>query len=279
MDSFAYACYKDNNLLIEMNEQWQPYIPSWYPMSSSPATPTGTGAPSTTTTIITSAPAPTLSEGAIAGIAVGGLAALIFMAICGFCFWRSNKKLKRKSREVAHMADALQQRGVAQRIDELGRPGYDLQLPRSPVRNASYSHYSPAKSDEELTPSPLRVCKASGGCVMSEYATPVARESYDPNGFYTPKSPPEHQYNLDRRRSDLHGSLASLGTTAVQSHMGTTVVTSSPPLRHSHSPDDMPQRPRYSYSPGNARAFDDRDRVIEYDLHGRKITLSTITYG
>jgi hypothetical protein len=279
MDSFAYACYKDNDLLIEMNEQWQPYIPSWYPMSSSPATPTDTGAPSITATIVTSAPTLTLSEGAIASIAVSGLAAAIFMAICGFCFWRSNKKLKRKSREVAHMADALQQGGVAQRIDELGRPGYDLPLPPSPARNDSYSHYSPAKSDEELTPSPLRVRKASGGCVMSEYTTPVSRESYDPNGFHTPKSPPEHQYNLDRRRSDLHGSLASFGTTAVRSHMGTTAVTSSPPLQYSHSSDDMPQRPRYSYSPNDAPAFDDRDRVVEYDLHGRKITPPTITYG
>jgi hypothetical protein len=273
-----------------MNDQWRPYIPSWYPLSSSSATPNSTAGPSATATIIAGAPTPALSEGAIAGIAVGGLAVVVLMAICGFCFWRSNKKLKRKSREVAHMADALQQGGVAQRIDELSRPGYDSSpedivrsrsgydspLPPSLVRNDSYSHYSPAKTNEELTPSPLRVRKASGEYTMPEYTTPVARESHDPNGFYTPKSVPEPSYGLVRRRSDLHGSIASLGTTA---------VTSSPHLRYSHSPNDMPQLPRYSYSqddiPGrpSAPVFDDRDRIVQYDAHGRNITPPTITYG
>jgi hypothetical protein len=282
-----------------MNDQWRPYVPSWYPLSSSSATPSSPAGPSATATIITGAPTPTLSEGAIAGIAVGGLAVVILMAICGFCFWRSNKKLKRKSREVAHMADALQQGGVAQRIDELGRPGYDLSpeemvrsrsgydspLPPSLVRNDSYSHYSPAKTSEELTPSPLRMRKASGEYTMPEHTMPFARESYDPNGFYNPKPIPEPPYGLGRRRFDLHGSIASLGTTAVTSNMGITAVTSSPHLRYSHSPNDMPQLPRYSYSqddipgPPSAPVFDDRDRIVEYDGHGRKITPPTITYG
>jgi hypothetical protein len=291
MDAFAYACYKDNNLLIDMNDQWRPYVPNWYPMSSSFVTPTGTAAPSAAATIITGTPKPALSEGAIAGIVVGSLAAVTLMAICGVCLWSSNKKLKRKSREVAHMADALQQGGVAQRIDELGRPGYDsppeelvrsgydIPLPPSPVRNDSYSQYSSVKTNEELTPSSLRVRNASGEYVMPEYTTPVASENYDPNGFCTPKSAPEHQYGLGRHRFDLHGSVASFGTTAVPSNKGTTAALTSSPLRYLHSPDNMPQRPRCSYSPNGVPAFDDRDRVIEYDIHGRKITPPTITYA
>jgi hypothetical protein len=134
------------------------------------------------------------------------------------------------------------------------------------------------KTNEELTPSSLRVRNASGEYVMPEYTTPVASENYDPNGFCTPKSAPQYQYGLGRHRFDLHGSVASFGTTAVPSNVGTTAVTTNSPLRYLHSPDVMPQRPRCSYSLNGAPAFDDRDRVTEYDIHGRKIVPPTITY-
>jgi hypothetical protein len=292
MESFAYACYQDSLLLADINDQWRPYIPSWYPMKASSSPNSTAGGPSSTATIITGAPTTSLSEGAIAGIAVGGLAAVILMAICGFCFWRSNKKLKRKSREVAHMADALQQGGVAQRIDELGRPGYESPVEMAAVRSDSFSNYSPMKN-EELTPEPLRVRKRSGEERKPEYTTPIyttpiARETYDPNAFYKTQpqssSPSNYDYGLGRRPSDFRGSTDSFGTTAVTSNMGTTAVTSAAPKRYLR--DDPTMRHQFSYSPvAMSRHLSTNSRTsifsapVEYDQFGRKITPPTITYG
>jgi hypothetical protein len=155
MDVFAYACYEANKTLVDINDQWRPYIPTWYPMPT--GTTTGSSSPtvgaSTAATVITGLPTTFLSEGSIAGITVGAIGAVTIMAICGFFFWRNKKKLKRKSREVAQMADALQQDGVQRRIDELRyhSSSHDslTAVPKSPVNPDPYDHYNPTTRNKE----------------------------------------------------------------------------------------------------------------------------------
>jgi hypothetical protein len=197
MDAFAYACYKTNKTFADINDQWRPYIPTWYPIPTN--TPTGSSSPtnraSTTATVLTSAPTATLSEGAIAGIAVGSLGALIIMAVCGFFLWRAKKKLERKSREVAQMADALQQDGVQRRIDELryGSESHDslstAGVAKRPGQQGVYGHYTPASYSGE------------------EYISTV------------PPRPP------------LRGPRDGVNS------LGTTAVTTSPVLSYSHDVD------------------------------------------
>jgi phage-related minor tail protein len=61
----------------------------------------------------------TLSPGAIAGIVAG---ILLLVAVCaglGYFYWKANKKVKRKNREVAILSDQVSGVGFQRRIDEL----------------------------------------------------------------------------------------------------------------------------------------------------------------
>jgi hypothetical protein len=139
MDAFAYACVKVNKSLIEINDQWKPYIPAWYlnrPLNPSPSStipsPTVIVA-SSTATIIAGEIASQLSKSAVIGVVVGSIVAFGAMSLCGIFYWRSRKKLKRKSREVAQMADALQQDGFTRRIDQLRYGQSDANLGLMPA--------------------------------------------------------------------------------------------------------------------------------------------------
>jgi hypothetical protein len=136
MDAFAYACVKIHRPLVDINDQWKPYIPAWYlnrPLypSSSLTIPSPTViVASTTVTIIAGAITSPLSKSAVVGVVIGSIVAFGAMSLCGIFYWRSRKKLKRKSREVAQMADALQQDGFTRRIDQLryGQSDANLEL-------------------------------------------------------------------------------------------------------------------------------------------------------
>jgi hypothetical protein len=261
MDAFVYACYEANKTLADINDQWRPYIPTWYPISTK--TPSGNPSPttsaSTTATIITGAPTTTLSEGAIAGIAVGAIGAVIIMAICGFFFWRAKKKLKRKSREVAQMADALQHDGVQRRIDELryGSESHDslsaVGVAKStPGHQGVYGQYNPASHGEGEyistvpPPPPPPHMRGPRDRVNSLGTTAITGA---PNDIYV--HPAEYEQGVGgyraERRTDTHASQDSLGTTA---------VTTSPVQRYSHDAD------------GNGN----RSRPATYDEYGHKIT-------
>jgi hypothetical protein len=261
MDAFAYACYEVNKTLVDINDQWRPYIPTWYPISTKTpnSNPSPTTSTSTTATIIAGAPTTTLSEGAIAGIAVGALGAVIIMAICGFFFWRAKKKLKRKSREVAQMADALQQDGVQRRIDEL-RYGSESHNSSSavgvakstPVHQDVYGHYNSASDGEgeyistvPPPPPPMRGPRSRHNSLgTTAVGTSLPTDAYTHPAEYEQGS---GGYRAERRTDTLRASQDSLGTTA---------VTTSPVQRYSHDTD------------GNGN----RSRLPMYDEYGHKIT-------
>lgn len=60
-----------------------------------------------------------LSPGAIGGIAAGILALAILCTGLGFFYWKSNKKAKRKTREVAILSDRVSGCGFQKYIDDL----------------------------------------------------------------------------------------------------------------------------------------------------------------
>jgi hypothetical protein len=61
----------------------------------------------------------TLSPGAIGGIVTGILALAVLCAGLGYFYWKSNKKAKRKTREVAILSDRVSGCGFQKYIDDL----------------------------------------------------------------------------------------------------------------------------------------------------------------
>ncbi|KAL5113235.1 hypothetical protein ACEQ8H_008902 [Pleosporales sp. CAS-2024a] len=126
MGAFARACNDVDQPVLNIPAQWRPHIPSWYGTSS-----TISATSSATASATTSAAAglkPILSKAAMAGIATGSLLAVAVFFGLGCWGWRSQKKIKRKDREKAQLADAMHpQGGVAARIDQLtyGAPSRD----------------------------------------------------------------------------------------------------------------------------------------------------------
>jgi len=137
MDSFAYSCDKAGKPLIDINDQWKPFVPAWYIDEHSPRTsstaPSATGA--TQTSVVPMADHKMLSTGAIAGIGVGVGCLFLALILAGLVFYRrSKKKLKETEREKAVMADKLHD----------GRGGVD-----SRINELQYSDIPPPKTSED----------------------------------------------------------------------------------------------------------------------------------
>lgn len=266
MDAFAYACTKANKTLVDITTQWERYVPQWYLDSQSSSTTTAAAGP-TGATIVTNNSHNDLSDGAIAGISVAAIAAAVLLAICGLVFWRKDQKLKRKSREVAQMADAMQPGGVQQRIDQL-RYGSssDEDIRSEPVskdhEHEYYAHVATSRDGHEpqrgYVSSLPRFNLRTGGTPYP-YANGAATPY--PHGTAEFLQSPRTAYqlypyerNVGRRVS--HRS-AMTGCASTDS-MGTTAVTSSPLRR---------------YSVDHDAGFDAaRPRVPVYDEHGGKVT-------
>jgi hypothetical protein len=158
MDAFAYACVKVNKSLIEINDQWKPYIPAWYlnrPLNLSPSSSISSPTVivvSSTATIIAGEFTSQLSKSAVVGVVVGSIVAFGAMSLCGIFYWRSRKQLKRKSREVAQMADALQQDGFTRRIDQLRHGQSDANLGLMPALHDPCGHAKSLSFDGQYRP-------------------------------------------------------------------------------------------------------------------------------
>jgi hypothetical protein len=154
MDAFAYACVSVNKPLVDINDQWKPYIPVWYLNRPTSNTPTSTATTvSNTATAINSDVTSHISKGTVSGIAVAGVLAFGAMITCGVSYWRGRKKLKRKSKETAEIADALQVNGITQRIDQLNyrRPSNgDAVAP--PAQHDAYGYPKPQSAEEHYVP-------------------------------------------------------------------------------------------------------------------------------
>lgn len=111
-----------------------------------------------------------LSEGVIAGIVVGSLAALAIFFSLSCWAWRNHKKAKRKSRENATLADAINPKGFAARIDE--------------IKHGSPQHGSIHLSDR--TKSPLQ---PASNAQHDFYGNPIPRRSSDQYDYIPPINP------------------------------------------------------------------------------------------
>lgn len=217
MDAFAYACDTIGRPMIDVNDQWQRYIPQWY-LDKNAAVPTSSIPLSSATSSSSAAPAaPTkkslpLSEGAIGGIAVAG-ACLIAVLLAGlFLLRRMRKKVDRKTKEAAELADTHHRDGFQARIDQL-RYGENSQEsldttavaassspaphdPHDPYSHDPYGHYKPpvqgSKSPETTyqayKPNPQR-------CSLEPYrhATPFRTSTGSPRGSGQEDIHPAHR--------------------------------------------------------------------------------------
>jgi hypothetical protein len=157
-------------------------MPAWYANTTSTSTSISTStAPSSTTSISAVDMKPVmLSEGVIAGIVVGSLAALALFLSLSCWAWRNHKKAKRKSRENATLADAINPHGVAARIDEI-------------------THGSPQQASTHLsdrTRSPLQPAPNTQHDIYGNF---ISRRSSDQYGYIPPINPTmsEPSYNTN----------------------------------------------------------------------------------
>ncbi|KAH7392315.1 hypothetical protein DE146DRAFT_634467 [Phaeosphaeria sp. MPI-PUGE-AT-0046c] len=257
MNAFAYACNMVNKTLFDITPQWERYIPQWY-LDSLPSTTTAAAYP-TSATIVTNNPHTDISEGGIAGISVAAITAAVLLAICGLIFWRKDQKLKRKSREVAQMADAMQPRGVQQRIDQLTYgSSSDEDVRPEPLQNNDkheiYAHVGKSRDGNGeggqhgcLQSLPLFNLRTSS----TPYPHGTAELLQSPQITHQPYP---YERSIGRRVS--HRS-AMAGRTSTD-NMGTTAVTSSPVERYP-----------VEHDVGNDTA---RSRAPVYDEHGGKVT-------
>jgi hypothetical protein len=157
------------NPLIDVVDQWKPYVPSWYHDPRS-ATSTTSAAPSTNTTYAAVVPTDKPSGyhtmiGAIAGIVIGAVVIAGLLGMCGWFAWSNQKKAKQKDREKAQLADAMNPNGVTRRIDELTwGPSSHEELNRSTFSKSSpiqpriklhydvYRNFLPRVSEEHHKP-------------------------------------------------------------------------------------------------------------------------------
>jgi hypothetical protein len=122
MDAFSSACDNVNKPLVDINDQWKPFVPVWYMNKYFPTTsatvPSATEA--TVTAIVNSVDHQTLSAGAIAGIGVGVGGLFLGLLIAGTVYFlRSQKKIDGKKKENAKLADQLQPGGVQSYLNDL----------------------------------------------------------------------------------------------------------------------------------------------------------------
>jgi hypothetical protein len=247
MDSFAYACVAVNKPIVDIDDLWKPFVPAWYlnrpttSLPSSTATPglnSSTVAASNTPTVTSVSESSHLSEGAVAGVVVGGVLAFSAMAVCSTFYWRARKKLKRKSKENAEIADALQNNGFTRRIDQLNYRTPSTESVVAPVAqhdaygHDAYSHYKPHLSTQRYHPARFLV---PGSAPISDIWHAHSRDSTgstavasdpDPYGHYKPSAVPE----VDRYPSNHSRSCSSPDSP------GRTPVTASSLQRHTIDP-------------------------------------------
>jgi hypothetical protein len=272
MGAFANACMEVKNPLIDVVDQWKPYVPSWYHDPQS-ATSTTSAAPSTNTTSAAAVPTDKPSGyhttiGVIAGIVIGAVVIAGLLGMCGWFAWSNQKKVKQKDREKAQLADAMNPNGVTRRIDELtwGPPSHE-ELNRSAFSKSSpiqprieshydvYGNYLPRVSEEHHKP-----------------VIPGPR--YDPNGseghYDNPTANKEHYVPGPPIRAPP--SQASLGTTAVF------------PIPHSYgaykpsSPDCgiARQRSPYDYGIGMRPSRRSDSRISDDSMGTTTVTASPV---
>ncbi|KAH7064455.1 hypothetical protein BKA63DRAFT_558364 [Paraphoma chrysanthemicola] len=196
MDAFAYACDTIGRPMIDVNDQWQRYVPQWY-LDKNATVSTSSIPLSTATSTSSAAPAapanksPPLSEGAIGGIVVAG-ACLIAILLAGFFLLRRmRKKVDRKTKEAAELADTHHRDGFQARIDQL-RYGHNSQEslgttavaassraahhdPHDPYAHDPYGHYKP----------PVQGSK-SPGTTYQAYKPGSQQGSFEPYRHGTP---------------------------------------------------------------------------------------------
>ncbi|KAF2029981.1 hypothetical protein EK21DRAFT_89393 [Setomelanomma holmii] len=161
MDSFAYACDTVNLPLIDVDGSWAKYVPKWYlaknstaPSSSLPSGPPATSSPG----VRPPAKPEVLSEGTIAGISVGGFILLSLFAAAIMYFLRMRKKVNRKTKEAAQLADTHHPGGVQSRIDQLtyGRSSLESLGTTAVATSSSPAHRDP---HDPYSPDPYGIYK------------------------------------------------------------------------------------------------------------------------
>lgn len=284
--------------LVDVVDQWKPYVPTWY--HDPGASPSATPSESATAIFTPKSPGYHPTTGVIAGIAVSVFAVIGLLSMCGCVAWRNHKKAKQKDREKAQLADAMNPNGVTRRIDELmygppsheslsttavtksspvqpqSEPQYDVygnHLPRVSEKHyrptSPQTQYNPTNPDdhynnttaneEHYVPAAIRREPRSRDILSTTAVSP----SFKPYEAYKPSSPDP---GLGRRGSAYDYGIGRRPSRRSDSRMsedsmGTTAVTASPVQRYSieaHQPQAM----------YDAR----RQGRPSYDEYGQKIT-------
>jgi hypothetical protein len=279
LGAFAKACTDVNRPLIDISERWKPYVPSWYGNSSTISIrPVTTAVTSTAAAAAVNNSKPALRGGAIAGIAIGSLAAIALFLSLSCWAWRNHKKAKRNESEKATLADAMHPDGVQARIDEI-KYGTSTSSPMA----LSFSD----RTKSPLQPAPLFSHPDACGNVIQR----TSEERYGPlrsrNGAvlesnYDPTTPMEEHYMPAPLNLRIPKSQDFLGTAAVQHDAHATYKptsldrsvgvgrSSSHRLRPRNSQDSMGTT-AVTTSPVQRYSFDPYGRA-EYDEFGQKIT-------
>ncbi|KAH3920170.1 hypothetical protein HBH56_000790 [Parastagonospora nodorum] len=272
LEAFAAACMDDKIPILDIPSRWQVLMPAWYANTTSTSTSISiSAAPSSTTSISAVDVKPViLSEGVIAGIVVGSLAALALFLSLSCWAWRNHKKAKRKSRENATLADAINPHGVAARIDEIthGSPQHAsihlddrTKSPLQPAPNMQHDFYGnliPRRSSDQygyIPPINPTMSELSYHTNPTYNPTPsIVEEHYIPDAIPAPlniRSPlnasnlrtqnatpiPRHQipdvYEAYKPRALSRSDSRRPRPKQSQDSMGTTAVTASPVQRYS----------------------------------------------
>jgi hypothetical protein len=301
MDAFTKACVNVSKPLIDIPEQWKPFIPSWYGTSSSTSTlPSATTSASTNPATAANRPNTSLNTSTAAGIAVGSLAAMAIILILGCWGWRNHKKVKRKDRENATLADAMHPDGVAAAIDNMySSPQHtsvgslDLMNWRMPPPLASlserhdvYGNHFPQMSEERYDPmAPI----ASLNPTASESAHNSTSARSNNNNNPKPADITEEDYfpaPLIIRKPRSKETTGSVGTTASPPNpapdhyeayesisLDRNISIGSHPScrpRPKESQGSMGSRV-FTASPVQRRSFEPYEPRAEYDDFGQKV--------
>jgi FtsZ-interacting cell division protein ZipA len=284
MSAFANACMEVKKPLSNVVDQWKPYVPAWYRDPGSTPSVT-TGVPSTNATSAAAIPAAKTpgyhpTTGMIAGIAVGAVAIAGLLCMCGWFARRNQKKAKRKDREKAHLADAMNPNGVTRRIDELtwGPPSHENVNSSATTKSNSvwkpepyydaYGNYLPRMSEERSSNTIVPGPRSNLDDPTGPYNSPTANEEHYIPGppirappsraslgttaaspsprSYQAYKPPSPDHGIARQRSPYDYSVGRRPSRRPDSRMsddsmGTTAVTASPVQRYSMEPPLQPQ--------------------------------------
>jgi hypothetical protein len=274
MGAFANACMELKNPLIDVVDQWKPYVPSWYRDPES-ATSTTSAVPSTNATSAAAMPAAKPpgyhpATGVIAGIAIG---AVVIASLLGLCAWfarRNQKKAKQKDREKAQLADAMNPNGVTRRIDELtwGPPSHEN------LNTSAFAKSSPVQPE-------LEPCYDAYGNYLPRVSEEQSKSFFDsPQDHYQPTSPVTHYNNptaneehyIPSPTNRAPSSHASLGTTAVSPRLQPYQAYKPPsPYR-----GIARQRSPYDYGVGRRPSSRSNSRMSDDSMVTTAVTASPV---